>query len=179
MNKIDEINAKITELRALWNSHAAAGKHKEAEALENEIAALERSIARLEIQQQAEAAERKLKRAVDAAKSTTDEIARHKAERAELETVISEIELHAKALDAALDKLEPAFVKCARSYPVWHRFHDEAEQEAYDEALGADKYPRFDALKLQLRISPIITMLRYRTNGLGTGNVLAAADARF
>jgi hypothetical protein len=176
--EIENINAQISQLRTLWNDLAAQGKHAEAVGVENEIAGLERAVARYEIQAKAEGAERKRQQAVDAANSTLGQIERHKAARVELESVVAEVEAAAKAVDAAMERLRPAFTKCLASWPSWEKFKDPAQQEAYDEALGADKYPRFDALGLRLRLPVVLAILTHRGNR-GLAEILNAADARF
>jgi hypothetical protein len=176
--EIENITAQIAELRALWLDLAAQGKHAEAVGVENEIASLERAVARYEIQAKAQGTERKRQQAVDAAESTLGQIERHKVARAELESVVVEVEAAAKAVDAAMERLRPAFTKCLASWPSWEKFKDPAQQEAYDEALGADKYPRFDALGLRLRLPVVLAILTHRGNR-GLAEILNAADARF
>lgn len=176
--EIENIRAQIAELRNLWNELAAQGKHAEAVGVENEIAALERSSARYEIQQKAERTENARLRAVEAADSTLGQIERHKAARVELESVVAEVEAAAKAIDAAMGRLQPAFMKCVASWPSWETFKDPAQQETYNEALGADKYPHFDALRLRLRLPLVLDILRQRGNR-GLNDILSAADARF
>lgn len=176
--EIENINAQISQLRTLWNDLAAKGKHAEAVGVENEIASLERAVARYEIQAKAEGAERKRRQAVEAAQSTLAQIEKHKATRVELETVIAEIEEAAKAVDAAMARLGPAWSKCGASWPTWQQFKDPEQQQAYDAELGADRYPRFDALRLRLRLPLVLDILRHRGNR-GLNEILAAADARF
>lgn len=176
--EIENITAKIAELRTLWHDLAAKGKHAEAVGVENEIAGLERAIARYEIQAKAEGTERKRQQAVDAAESTLKQIDAHKVARAELETVVADIEAAAKAVDAAMERLQPAFLKCTASWPSWQKFKDPEQQEAYDEELGPDKYPRFDALRLRLRLPVVLAILAHRGNR-GLAEILNAADARF
>lgn len=176
--EIENITAQIAELRKLWHDLAAKGKHAEAVGVENEIAGLERAVARYEIQAQAEGVERKRQQAVDAAESTLRQVEAHKVARAELETVVANIEAAAKAIDAAMERLQPAFMKCTASWPSWQKFKDPEQQQAYDEELGADKYPRFDALRLRLRLPVVLAILAHRGNR-GLGEILQAADARF
>lgn len=176
--ELENISAQIADLRLLWADLAAKGKHAEAVGVENEIAALERSAARYEIQRQAERTENARLRAVQAAESTLEQIAKHKAARVELESVVVEVEAAAKAVDAAMERLRPAFTKCLASWPSWEKFKDPAQQETYDEALGADKYPRFDALGLRLRLPVVLAILTHRGNR-GLAEILNAADARF
>lgn len=176
--EIENINAQISQLRTLWNDLAAQGKHAEAVGVENEIAGLERAVARYEIQAKAEGAERKRQQAVEAAQSTLAQIERHKAARVELESVVAEVEAAAKAVDAAMARLGPAWSKCGASWPSWQQFKDREQQQAYDAELGADKYPRFDALRLRLRLPLVLDILRQRGNR-GLNEILAAADARF
>jgi hypothetical protein len=109
--------------------------------VENEIAALERSSARYEIQQKAERTENARLRAVEAAESTLEQIEKHKAARVELESVVAEVEAAAKAVDAAMERLRPAFLKSVASWPSWEKFKDPAQQEAYDDAIGGGQVP--------------------------------------
>ena len=176
--ELENIGAQSAELRKLWNELAAQGKHAEAVGVENEIAALERSSARYEIQATAERTERKRQQAVDAANSTLGQIEAHKAARVELERVVAEVEAAAKAVDAAMERLRPAFMKSVASWPSWEKLKDPAQQEAYDDALGADKYPRFEALALRLRLPVVTAILAHRGNR-GVADILQAADARF
>jgi len=176
--EIENLNAQIAELRTLWNELAATGKHAEAVGVENEIAALERSAARYAIQQKAEQAENARLRAVDAAEATRAQIEKHRATRAQLELVVSEVEAAAKAVDAAMSRLLPAFQACAHSYPTGRDFDDPLQQEAYDNALGANKYPKFEPLRLALRLPLVLDVLRQRGNR-GLNDILSVADYRF
>jgi hypothetical protein len=176
--ELENIGAQIADLRLLWNDLAAKGKHAEAVGVENEIAGLERAVARYEIQATAEGAERKRQQAVDAANSTLGQIERHKAARVELESVVADVEAAAKAVDAAMAHLQPAWTRCVATWPSWEKFKDSAQQEAYDEALGGDRYPRFDPLRLRLRLPLVLDILRLRGNR-GLNDILSAADARF
>lgn len=176
--ELENIGAQIADLRLLWNDLAAKGKHAEAVGVENEIAALERSSARYEIQRQAERTENARLRSVEAAESTLGQIEKHKAARVELESVVAEVEAAAKAVDAAMARLQPAFMKCLASWPSWEKFKDSAQQEAYDEALGGDRYPHFDPLRLRLRLPLILDILRSRGNR-GLNDILQSADHRF
>jgi hypothetical protein len=176
--ELENISAKIADLRLLWNDLAAKGKHAEADGVEKEIAALERSAARYEIQQEAERTENARRSAAEAGKSTLARIEMHKAARVELESVVAEVEAAAKAVDAAMERLGPAFTKCLVSWPSWEKFKDPAQQEAYDAAMGRDKYPRFDTLGLRLRLPVVVAILTHRANR-GLAEILNAADARF
>lgn len=176
--EIENLSAQIADLRKVWNGLAAAGKHAEAVGVENEIAALERSSARYEIQQQAERTENARLRAVEAANSTLGQIERHKAARAELETVVAEMEAAAKAVDAAWARLGASWMQCRLSFPSWERFDDLALQDAYDEALGADRSPAFNPLRLGMRLPLVLDILRQRGNR-GLNEILSVADARF
>ena len=177
-NELENISAQIADLRLLWNDLAAKGKHAEAVGVENEIAALERSSARYEIQQKAERTERKRQQAVDAANSTLEQIEKHKAARVEMEVVVAELERHAAAIVDTFKRLDPAWTKCSASFPRWEQFKDAAMQAAYDEALAGNRYPRFDALRLRLRLPLAMSVIRERVNG-GLNHILQAADARF
>lgn len=128
--EIENINAQISQLRTLWNDLAAQGKHAEAVGVENEIAGLERAVARYEIQAKAEGTKRKRQQAAAAAESTLKQIEVHKLARAELEAVVVEIEEAAKAVDAAMARLQPAFTKCVASWPSWQKFKDTEQQQA-------------------------------------------------
>lgn len=176
--EIESINSQLSELRTLWADLAAKGKHAEAVGVENEIAALDRAVARFEIQKKAEGAEAARLRAVEAADSTLGQIEKHKAARVELESVVAEVEAAAKTVDAAMGRLQPAFMKCVASWPSWEEFKDPMQQEAYDEALGLDKYPHFDALRLRLRLPLVLDILRQRGNR-GLNDIISVADARF
>lgn len=176
--ELENINAQIAELRLLWNDLAAKGKHAEAEGVENEIAGLERAVARYEIQATAERTDRKRQQAVDAANSTLEQIDAHKAARVELERVVAEVEAAAKAVDAAMAHLQPAWSRCVATWPTWPTFKDQAQQEACDDALAGNRYPRFEPLRLRLRLPLILDILRSRGNR-GLNDILSAADARF
>lgn len=176
--EIENISAQIADLRLLWNDLAAKGKHAEAVGVENEIAGLERAVARYEIQAKAQGTERKRQQAVDAANSTLEQIEKHKAARVEMEVVVAELERHAAAIVDTFKRLDPAWTKCSASFPRWEQFKDAAMQAAYDEALAGNRYPRFDALRLRLRLPLAMSVIRERVNG-GLNHILQAADARF
>jgi hypothetical protein len=162
----------------LWNDLAAKGKHAEAVGVENEIAALERSAARHKVQHEAEQIERARLSSIADAKSTLDDIERHKAARVELEAVVAELEAAAKAVELAIERLRPAFTKALVSWPTWRKYEASVEQEAYDETLEANKYPRFEPIRLRLRLPLVLDILRHRGNR-GLNDILHAADARF
>lgn len=174
---IEDTRAKIAELQALWQSAAAAGKHGAAVDLKNEIRALEDAVERLEIQGQAERIEAARIQAVEAAKATSKRIERHRAARVELEAVVTELEAAAKAVDEAMGRLRPAWSKCRVTWPAFDQFPP-VQQEAYNEALGADKYPHFDPLRLGLRLPAVVDILTERGNR-GLADILSMADARF
>ena len=176
--ELENIGAQIADLRLLWNDLAAKGKHAEAVGVDNEITALEKSAARYEVQQKAERTERKRQQAVDAANSTLEQIEAHKAARVELERVVAEVEAAAKAVDAAMAHLQPAWSRCVATWPSWPDFKDPVQQEACSEALGGDRYPRFEPLRLRLRLPLILDILRSRGNR-GLNDILSVADARF
>lgn len=176
--EIENINGQISQLRNLWADLAAQGKHAEAVGVENEIAGLERAVARYEIQAKAEGAERKRQQAVDAANSTLEQIEAHKVARVELERVVAEVEAAAKAVDAAMAHLQPAWSRCVATWPSWPDFKDPVQHEACSEALGGDRYPRFEPLRLRLRLPLVLDILRLRGNR-GLNDILSAADARF
>lgn len=176
--ELENISTQIADLRLLWNDLAAKGKHAEAVGVENEIAGLERAVARYEIQATAERTDRKRQQAVDAANSTLEQIEAHKAARVELERVVAEVEAAAKAVDAAMAHLQPAWSRCVATWPSWPDFKDPVQQEACSAALGGDRYPRFDPLRLRLRLPLVLDILRLRGNR-GLNDILSAADARF
>jgi DNA repair exonuclease SbcCD ATPase subunit len=178
--EIESINAQLPQLRALWNELAAKGKHAEAASVENEITALERAVARYEIQHQAGRAENSRARAVEAAQPTLAQIEKHKAARVTLERAVSDIEAAAKAMEAAMNRLGPAFTACVATYPRKETYKDPTQQEAYDEALGAaGRNPNFDPIRLRLRLPLVLDILRERGNR-GLNDILSRADlARF
>lgn len=172
------IAEKIAELRSAWESHAARGDHAAAYSIEQEIDALERQAKREAVQHEAERKDAKLAQAVEAAKVTLKTIEAHKVARAELEEVVTELERHAAAIVDTFKRLDPAWTKCSVSFPRWDQFKDEATQAAYDEALGPNKYPSFNALRLRLRLPLAMSVIRERVNS-GLNHILQAADARF
>lgn len=171
--QIENINNQIATLRAKWRTLAATGKHADAVSLENEISSLERSSVRIGIQQEAEAIEAARARAADAAKPTLEQIEKHRAARVVLEKAIADIEVAARQLEGATGRLEPAFMACAATWPRTETFKDAAQQEAYDEALGAaGRNPNFEPLRLRLRINLVLDLLRERR----LDDILARAD---
>jgi len=172
------ITDQIANLRTIWRDLAAAGKHADAVQVENEISALERAEARHAIQHEAEAVERARARAVSAAESTLAEIERHRAARAELEAVVAELEAAAKGIEDAMARLVPAWNQCLSTWPRWEAFKDSAQQEAYDEALEGNRHPRFEPLRLRLRLPLVLDILRERGNR-GLMGILTIADGRF
>jgi len=175
--EIESINAQLPQLRALWNDLAAKGKHAEAASVENEIEALERAVARYEIQHQAGRIENARARAVEAAQPTLAQIEKHRAARVTLETAVADIEAAARQLEAALTRLGPAFTACVATYPRKETFKDPAQQEAYDEALGAaGRRLDFDPIRLRSRLPLVLDTLR---ENRGLNAVLSRADARF
>lgn len=178
--EIDNINAQLPQLRTLWNELAAKGKHAEAASVENEIEALERAVARYEIQHQAGRTENARARAVEAAQPTLAQIEKHRAARVTLERAVSDIEAAAKAMEAAMASLGPAFTACVATYPRKETFKDPAQQEAYEDALGAaGRKMDFDPIRLRLRLPLVLDILRERGNR-GLNEILSRADlARF
>jgi hypothetical protein len=174
----EHIQTQIAGLRARWNDLAAIGNHAEAVAVENEIAALERASARHAVQQQAEAVAAVRARAVDAAKAVLGQIDLHKGARAELEAVVSDIESAVQALDAAMSRLEPAWSRAVGTWPRWETFRNAQQQAAYDEALAGNRHPKFEPLRLALRLPRVIDVLATRANA-GLNHILSVADARF
>lgn len=176
--EIEKIRAHLEALRALWNNLAAEGKHSEAASVENEVAALERASARYEVQLQAEQVGAARARAVAAADAQRGQIEAHRVARAELQLVVADIEAAAKALDAAMARVTPAWNRCVSTYPRHETFRDSAQQAAYEEALGSNRYPNFEPLRLAVRLPLVLDTLRGYTVG-GPGHILAAADTRF
>lgn len=178
MSQLENIRAQISRLRDKWTELAGKGNHAEAVGVENEIDALERASLRHEVQAEAERTENARARALAAATATLAGIETHKAARAELEGVVSDIEAAAKALDAAMARVTPAWNRCVSTYPRHETFKDSAMQEAYDQALGSNLYPSFQPLRLAVRLPLVLDTLRGYTVG-GPGHILAAADTRF
>ncbi|MHB1215471.1 MAG: hypothetical protein ACYCY9_10825 [Thiobacillus sp.] len=177
--QIANISSQITTLRAKWQTLAATGKHADAVGIEIEITALERASARYEIQHDAEQVEAARLRAIDAAGATLAQIEKHRAARGELEGVVSDIEAAAKALEAAMARVAPAWNRCVGTWPRASKFKEDAEQEAYNEALGSEgRYPHYQPLKLATRLPVVLDVFRQFGNG-GPGHTLAAADTRF
>lgn len=178
MSQLENIRAQISRLRDKWTELAGKGEHAEAVGVENEIEALERASARHEVQAEAERNEAARARAVAAAAAKVGQIETHRAARAELELVVADIEAAAKALDAAMARVTPAWNHCVATYPRSETFRDSAQQAAYDEALGGNRYPNFEPLRLAVRLPLVLDTLRGHTVG-GPGHILAAADTRF
>lgn len=168
----------IEELETRWQDACARGDHAAAYAIEQEIDALKRQGKREVVQQQAEAAESRRRSAVDAAKATLKQIEQHKIERTELERLVVELESAAAAVDTAMARLRPAWTRCRNSYPIQDKFTDPAQQGAYDEALGNNRYPSFEPLRIGLRLPAVLSILRDRANR-GLGDILSVPDARF
>ena len=95
-----------------------------------------------------------------------------------MEAVVVSVEKAAKSLDAAMDRLHPSFMKCIDTWPTWEKFKDPAQQEAYNEELGPNKYPTFVPLCLRLRLAVVHAISVHRSNR-GLSEILAAADSRF
>lgn len=168
----------IEDLKQRWSEAAANGDHATAYSLEQEIDAMERQARREAVQQDAERKAAKLAQAAEAAKVTLKAIEAHKVARVELEEVVAELERHAAAIVDTFKRLDPAWTKCSASFPRWEQFKDAAMQAAYDEALAGNRYPRFDALRLRLRLPLAMSVIRERVNS-GLNHILQAADARF
>jgi hypothetical protein len=117
-------------------------------------------------------------RAVDAAKLTLKAIEAHKIARANMEAAVVTVEEAAKSLDAAMDRLPPAFIKCLKTWPTWEKFKDSAQQEDYEERLGPNRHPSFAPLHLRLRLPVVLAILAHRSKR-GLPDILAAADSRF
>lgn len=169
---------EIEDLKQRWREAAEKGDHAAAYSIEQEIDALERQAKREAVQHEAERKAAMLSRAVEAARATLKTIDAHMAARAEMEEVVAELERHAAAVVDTFKRLDPTWTKCRASFPRWEEFHDEAAQAAYDEALGANRYPRFDPLRLRLRLPLAMSIIQERANG-GLDYILQAADARY
>lgn len=176
--ELENVGAKIAELRTLWQSAAAAGKHGEAVSLKNEIRALEDASERYEIQRHAEAAESRRRRAVDAAKATLEQIEQHRGERAELERLVVEVEAAATAIDETMRRLRAAWPRCRISYPTQEQFADEAMQKSYEEALAGNRFPSFEPLRLGLRLPVVLDSLRAHCHH-GLYDIIGVTDPRF
>lgn len=176
--QLSNLSSQIAALKSKWQSLAATGSHAEAVGVENEIEALSRAEARAAVQHQAQQAEAARARAVDAATATLAEIETHRAARGELEGVVADIEAAAKALEAAMARVTPAWNRCVATYPRHETFKDPAQQAAYDEALDGNRYPNFKPLRLAVRLPAVLDVLRGYTVG-GPAHTLALADTRF
>lgn len=168
----------IEELKQRWQEACARGDHATAYSLEQEIDALERQSRREAVQHEADKAAKKHQEAVEDAAATLRAIENHKAVRCEFEALVAELEQAAKAVDAALARVKSEWPRLVHSYPRWEQYRDPAQQTAYDEALGADKYPSFNPLQLRLRLPQVLDVLRER-GARGLTDLLNAADARF
>ncbi|MDO9009933.1 MAG: hypothetical protein Q7U80_17080, partial [Thiobacillus sp.] len=85
----------------------------------------------------------------------------------------------AKALDAAMTRLEPAWTQAVATWPRNVTFKDSDQQAAYDDALGsAGHYPKYEPLRLRLRLPVVLDTIAKRLMG-GLAHILSVADARF
>lgn len=175
-DEISTIKQQIAELRDAWAAHSASGEHGQAISIENEINALERSVARLTLQEAAEAQASKVNQATLAAHDTLKQIEQHRAARAELDTIVRELEDTARSLEEIMSRLRPAWTRCGTTYPAWQEFSDPDQLAAYRNALGAS--PAFEPLRLRLRLPTAMSALRIVANR-GCNDILVGADARF
>lgn len=168
----------IEELKARWEEAAAKGDHATCYSIKQEIEALEHQAAVDAVQRKAKAEAARIGEAVEDAAATLRAIENHKAVRCEFEALVADLEQAAHAVDAALGRVQSEWPRLVHSYPHWAQYPNEAMQAAYDETLGAEKYPRFDPLKLRLRLPHVLGVLRER-GSRGLTDLLNAADHRF
>ena len=168
----------IEELQTRWQDACALGDHAAAYSIEQELDALGRQAKREAVQHEADKAAKKRQEAVEDAAATLRAIENHKAVRCEFEALVADLEQAAHAVDAALGRVQSEWPRLVHSYPHWAQYPNEAMQAAYDETLGAEKYPRFDSLKLRLRLPHVLGVLRER-GSRGLTDLLNAADHRF
>ena len=168
----------IEELQTRWTEAAEKGDHATCYNIKREIEALEHQAAVDAVQHEADKAAKKRQEAVEDAAATLRAIENHKAVRCEFEALVADLEQAAHAVDAALGRVQSEWPRLVHSYPRWEQYREPAQQIAYDEALGTDKYPRFDPLKLRLRLPQVLDVLRER-GARGLTDLLNAADHRF
>lgn len=168
----------VEELKARWEEAAAKGDHATCYSIKQEIEALEHQAAVDAVQRKAKAEAARIAEAVEDAAATLRAIENHKAVRCEFEALVADLEQAAHAVDAALGRVQSEWPRLVHSYPRWEQYREPAQQIAYDEALGTDKYPRFDPLKLRLRLPHVLGVLRER-GSRGLTDLLNAADHRF
>lgn len=168
----------IEELQTRWEEACARGDHAAAYSIEQEIDALGRQAKREAVQFEADKAAKQRQETIEDAAATLRAIENHRAVRADFEALIAELEQATKAVDAALARVQSEWPRLIHSYPRLEQYSEPAQQEAYDNALGVDKHPRFDPLKLQLRLPLVLGVLRERGRR-GLAELMNAADARF
>ena len=168
----------IEELKARWEEAAAKGDHATCYSIKQEIEALEHQAAVDAVQRKAKAEAARIGGAVEDAAATLRAIENHKAVRCEFEALVAELEQATKAVDAALARMQSEWPRLVHSYPHWAQYPNEAMQAAYDEEMGAEKYPTFSPLKLRLRLPHVLGVLRER-GSRGLTDLLNAADHRF
>ena len=168
----------IEELKARWEEAAAKGDHATCYSIKQEIEALEHQAAVDAVQRKAKAEAARIGEAVEDAAATLRAIENHKAVRCEFEALVADLEQAAHAVDAALGRVQSEWPRLVHSYPHWAQYPNEAMQAAYDEEMGAEKYPTFSPLKLRLRLPQVLDVLRER-GARGLTDLLNAADSRF
>lgn len=168
----------IIELQTRWQEAAAKGDHAAAYSIEQGIDALERQGKREAVQHEANKAAKKCQEAVESAAATLRAIESHKAVRTEFETLMRDLEQATQAVDAALARVTAEWPRLVHSYPRWEQYPEPEMQDAYNDALGSNKYPVFAPLRLRLRLPQVQAALRERANR-GLNDLLNAADHRF
>lgn len=168
----------VEDLKQRWTEAAEKGDHATCYNIKREIEALEHQAAVDAVKHEADKVAKKRQEAVEDAAATLRAIENHKAVRCEFEALVAELEQATKAVDAALARVQSEWPRLVHSYPRWEEYHEPAQQIAYDEALGGDKYPSFNPLKLRLRLPQVLDVLRER-GARGLTDLLNAADHRF
>ena len=172
------MSATIDELQTRWQEACARGDHAAAYSIEQEIDALGRQAKREAVQQEADKAAKKRHEAIEDAAATLRAIENHRAVRTDFETFVCELEQATQAVDTALARVKSEWPRLVHSYPRWEQYREPEMQDAYDEALAGNRYPRFDPLQLRLRLPKVLDVLRER-GSRGLTDLLNAADARF
>ena len=172
------MSATIEELQTRWQEACARGDHAAAYSIEQEIDALGRQAKREAVQHETERKAAKIAEAAEDATATLRAIENHKGVRAEFETLVCELEQATQAVDAALARVKSEWPRLVHSFPRWNEYREAEMQQAYDAALGSNKYPAFPPLQLRLRLPKVLDVLRER-GSRGLTDLLNAADARF
>ena len=172
------MSATIDELQTRWQEACEQGDHAAAYSIEQEIDALGRQAKREAVQHEADKAAKKRQEAVEGAAATLRAIENHKGVRADFETLVCELEQATHAVDAALARVKSEWPRLVHSYPRWEQYREPEIQDAYNDALGSNKYPAFPPLQLRLRLPKVLDVLRER-GSRGLTDLLNAADARF